>query len=93
MVGAKQILWMKNKQELSKEEKERLMRQLQYRLRRQGMLELDAWLAPLFLAIHTENAEVLVAIKEILMYEVPDLLAMQTGALAIPEVLKPWLKS
>jgi len=84
---------MKNKQEQSKEEKEQLMRQLQYRLRRQGMLELDAWLAPLFLAIDTGNTEVLAAIKEILMYEVPDLLAMQTGALAIPEVLKPWLKS
>ena len=93
MAGAKQILWMKNKQEQSKEDKEHLMRQLQYRLRRQGMLELDAWLAPLFLAVNTGQADVLAATKEILMYEVPDLLAMQSGALAIPEALKPWLKS
>ncbi len=92
MARAKQILWMKNKQEQSAEDKEQLMRQLQYRLRRQGMLELDAWLAPLFLAVNTGHADVLAATKEILMYEVPDLLAMQTGDLAIPEVLKPWLK-
>jgi len=81
-----------NNQEDSEKDKEQLMRQLQYRLRRQGMLELDAWLAPLFLAVDTGNTDVLAAIKKILMYEVPDLLAMQAGNLAIPEVLKPWLK-
>jgi len=84
---------MKNKQEQIKEDKEQLMRQLQYRLRRQGMLELDAWLAPLFFAVNTDDEGVLAATKEILMYEVPDLLAMQSGTLAIPEALKPWLKS
>jgi succinate dehydrogenase flavin-adding protein (antitoxin of CptAB toxin-antitoxin module) len=83
---------MKNKQEQSQEDKEQLMRQLQYRLRRQGMLELDAWLAPLLLAINTGDADVLAATKEILMYEVPDLLALQAGSQDIPEALKPWLK-
>jgi succinate dehydrogenase flavin-adding protein (antitoxin of CptAB toxin-antitoxin module) len=68
------------------------IRRLQYRLQRQGMLELDAWLAPLLAALETKNSDVLVAIKKILTYEVPDLLAMQTGSLPIPEVLEPWLK-
>ncbi|MDQ7001151.1 MAG: hypothetical protein Q9N02_00495, partial [Ghiorsea sp.] len=66
----------------NKEKEEHLIRRLQYRLRRQGMLELDAWLAPLAMAINTRKPDVLAATKEILTYEVPDLLAMQAGDLA-----------
>ena len=71
---------------------ELLIRRLQYRLQRQGMLELDAWLSPLLTAVDTKDMLVLTATKELLTYEVPDLLAMQAGSLAIPKVLEPWLK-
>lgn len=92
MAGAIQIHWMRN-QEHNKGEDDQLIRRLQYRLRRQGMLELDAWLAPLTMAINTKKPDVLTAINEILTYEVPDLLAMQAGDLAIPEALKSWLNA
>jgi len=90
MVGMRQILLMNESKRNSETED---IRRLQYRLQRQGMLELDAWLAPLLTALETKNSDVLVAIKKILTYEVPDLLAMQTGSLSIPKALEPWLKS
>jgi len=74
------------------EREEQLIRRLQYRLQRQGMLELDAWLTPLLIAVATKDSAVLAATKKLLTYEVPDLLAMQTGSLAIPKALEPWLK-
>jgi len=66
-------------------------RQLQYRLKRQGMLELDAWLAPLQNALASQDKEILNSITNLLKQEVPDLLAMQTGQKEIPKELQPWL--
>ncbi len=69
------------------------IRRLQYRLQRQGMLELDAWLAPLTLAVAQNEPAITRAVEQLLNYEAPDLQAMQAGTIHIPEVLKPWLKS
>ncbi|MDQ6989508.1 MAG: succinate dehydrogenase assembly factor 2 [Mariprofundaceae bacterium] len=68
------------------------MRRLQYRLQRQGMLELDAWLAPLQQAIKNNDAATTMAIEKLLLCEAPELQAMQAGTLPIPEELKPWLE-
>ena len=70
---------------------EYLIRQLQFRLQRQGMLELDAWLSPLQEALNKNQPEVITAIEYLLSCEAPELLAMQTGKKEIPEELKPWL--
>ncbi|MCF6207931.1 MAG: hypothetical protein L3J61_00885 [Ghiorsea sp.] len=45
------------------EREEQLIRRLQYRLQRPGMLELDAWLTPLLTAVATKDTAVLVATK------------------------------
>ena len=68
------------------------MRTLQYRLRSQGMLELDAWLAPLLQAVSGRDDEVLQAVNHLLCLETPELLAMQAGSRPVPRVLEPWLK-
>ncbi len=68
------------------------IRRLSYRLQRQGMLELDAWLSPLILALKSGTPDILDAIETLLQKEVPELQAMQTGKKAVPEELKPWLK-
>ena len=68
-----------------------LVRQLRYRLQRQGMLELDAWLSPLQDALEKNHPKVIEAVEYLLSCEAPELLAMQTGKQKIPEELKPWL--
>lgn len=73
------------------ERHELLIRRLQYRLKRQGMLELDVWLSPLHQALARQDVKLTQSIEEILLCEVPELLAMQTGQQSIPEELKPWL--
>jgi len=70
-----------------------MLRRLQYRLQRQGMLELDVWLSPLSLALHQRDERVVQAVERLMMCEVPELLAMQAGKEAVPEELKPWLNS
>ena len=67
------------------------LRKLQYRLKRQGMLELDAWLSPLQQAMLTQDKSILTSITLLLEQEVPELLAMQSGKKNIPQELKPWL--
>ncbi len=67
------------------------IRCLQYRISRQGTLELAAWLSPLQDAIHTGDETLLVSIEELLSYEVPVLMAMQAGTHPIPQELQPWL--
>lgn len=67
------------------------LRQLQYRLKRQGMLELDVWLLPLQEALATKDEQLLTSIKTLLNREVPELLAMQSGQQKIPKELQPWL--
>ena len=67
------------------------LRQLQYRLKRQGMLELDVWLLPLQEVLATKDEQLLTSIKTLLNREVPELLAMQSGQQEIPKELQPWL--
>jgi len=68
-----------------------LIRRLQYRIQRHGMLELDAWLSPLQHALASDNPKVIEAIEYIVGCEAPELLDMQTGKQKIPKELKPWL--
>jgi succinate dehydrogenase flavin-adding protein (antitoxin of CptAB toxin-antitoxin module) len=68
------------------------LRQLCYRLRRQGMLELDAWLEPL--AAHLAQGDdpaLAAAASELLAMEPPQLLALMHGEQALPAALVPWL--
>ncbi len=67
------------------------MRRMRYRLNRQGMLELDAWLAPLLQADFSD-ASVAAAVEELLRAEPPELQAMMQGDVPIPDALRPWLK-
>jgi len=66
------------------------IRRMRYRLNRQGMLELDAWLGGLFQAdIQAEG--VAAAIDALLQCDAPELQAMMRGEKAVPECLKQWL--
>ena len=68
------------------------IRCLRYRLKRQGMLELDAWLSRLDAAILLEDADVVTAVKQLLMCEPPELQAMMHGEKEVPECLEVWLR-
>ena len=72
-------------------ETERSIRRLRYRLNRQGMLELDAWLAPL-LSADFSNAAVLESVEALLSCEPPQLQEMMHGELELPEALRPCLR-
>jgi len=67
-----------------------VIRRLCYRLNRQGMLELDAWLSRLHNA-DLQDPAVMAAIDLLLQAEVPELQAMMHGEKAVPECLKAWL--
>lgn len=69
-----------------------LYRKLQYRLNRQGMLELDVWLTPLLTALKNDDKRVLKAALLLLNDEPPVLMDMLSGKIDIPEELQPWLK-
>ena len=71
-------------------ESELAIRCLRYRLNRQGMLELDAWLSPLLQA-DFKACGVLLAMHELLQCEPPELQAMMHGEKDVPECLKRWL--
>jgi len=71
-------------------EAEIAIRRMRYRLNRQGMLELDAWLS------HLQEADlevdgVVAAIDALIQLEAPELQAMMHGQMTIPACLKPWL--
>ncbi|RLL55964.1 succinate dehydrogenase assembly factor 2 [Mariprofundus sp. EBB-1] len=66
------------------------VRRLRYRLNRQGMLELDAWLSPLLHADFDDDG-VMDAINLLLQCEPPELQAMMRGEKDVPECLKIWL--
>jgi len=66
------------------------IRRLCYRLNRQGMLELDAWLNRLHNA-DLQTPGVVAAIDGLLQFEAPELQAMMHGEKDVPECLKPWL--
>jgi antitoxin CptB len=67
------------------------LRQLRYRLRRQGMLELDAWLEPLVEQLVHGDAALVEAAGELLAQEPPVLMAMMRGERPLPDILVPWL--
>jgi len=66
------------------------MRRLRYRLNRQGMLELDAWLKPLLQADFGGQG-MMEAADVLLQCEPPELQAMMHGEKEVPECLRPWL--
>jgi len=68
------------------------IRRLRYRIKRQGMLELDTWLAKLDIAILSGDEDVIEAISVLLTSEPPELQAMMHGDLALPDVLRKWLE-
>ncbi len=74
----------------SMSESEIAIRRLRYRLNRQGMLELDAWLSPLLEADFAADG-VWAAIDILLQCEPPELQAMMHGEKVVPECLKIWL--
>jgi succinate dehydrogenase flavin-adding protein (antitoxin of CptAB toxin-antitoxin module) len=66
------------------------IRRLRYRLNRQGMLELDAWLTPLLHA-DIDDPELVAAIELLLNCEPPELQAMMLGELPVPAGLGAFL--
>jgi len=68
------------------------LRRLRFRLKRQGMLELDAWLSGLEEALQLGDYELAQAVEGLLMQEPPELTAIMVGEKRLPEVLSPWLK-
>ncbi|MDQ6970354.1 MAG: succinate dehydrogenase assembly factor 2 [Mariprofundus sp.] len=66
------------------------MRRLRYRLNRQGMLELDAWLSPLLQADFQSDG-MMEAVDVLMQCEPPELQAMMHGEQEVPECLKAWL--
>ena len=68
------------------------LRRLCYRLRRQGMLELDAWLEPLARQLMQDSdPELAAAAGALLAMEPPELLALMHGERPLPASLAPWL--
>ncbi|MDX8382303.1 MAG: succinate dehydrogenase assembly factor 2 [Ghiorsea sp.] len=76
---------------MNKDAQEQQLRCLQYRLKRQGMLELDVWLSPLQDALTSNNEDLLACVESLLNMEVPELIAMQKGQTPIPKELNTWL--
>lgn len=68
------------------------VRCLRYRLRRQGMLELDAWMSGLQEALLSHDEVVVSAINDLLVCEVPVLLEMMHGDIPIPDTLSIYLR-
>jgi len=66
------------------------IRRLNFRLKRQGMLEVEAWLAPL-LDVDLQDFRVRQAVEQLLRHELPEIQAMMTGDMHVPELLHPWL--
>ena len=67
------------------------IRKLRYRLKRQGMLELDIWLSRLEPALEKHDEELAIALTQLLDYKPEELLAMMQGGRSVPELLRPWL--
>ncbi|MDQ6953937.1 MAG: succinate dehydrogenase assembly factor 2 [Mariprofundaceae bacterium] len=68
------------------------VRCLRYRLKRQGMLELDVWLSNLDDVLLSEDAALIAAVQMLLVCEAPVLLAMMHGDQAIPDILNVYLR-
>ena len=67
------------------------VKRLRYRLKRQGMLELDEWLAPLDARLEAARPEVLAAIARLLEQEPAELLAVMQGKRMPPVCLRDLL--
>jgi len=67
------------------------IRRLRYRLKRQGMLELDTWLSRLEPALESGGTALNTALVQFMEYEPTELLAMMQGNQPVPELLRPWL--
>ncbi len=67
------------------------IRKLRYRLKRQGMLELDTWLSHLEPVLAHDNKALNSALAQLMDCEPDQLLAMMQGRSSIPEALRPWL--
>ena len=67
------------------------IRKLRYRLKRQGMLELDTWLSRLEPALGNHDEEFSHVLNRLLNCEPDELLAMMQGRCSVPEALRPWL--
>jgi len=68
------------------------IRKLRYRLKRQGLLELDVWLSQLEPVLDNGDAEPGRALAQLMDCESEELLAMMQGDQSIPEELRPWLE-
>jgi antitoxin CptB len=68
------------------------IRRLRYRLNRQGMLELDEWLAPLGKALAEGDGETVALVEAMIATDTPELLAMMHGEIPLPDGLRPWLE-
>jgi len=68
------------------------IRRLRYRLNRQGMLELDEWMAPLEKALLSGDSEIVTQVEAMIAADTPDLLAMMHGEIPLPKLLRPWLE-
>jgi len=68
------------------------LRRLRYRLKRLGMLELEAWLARLEPALTDGKQPVIQAALLLMDMETPQLLAMMHGESPLPEALRLWLE-
>lgn len=66
-------------------------RRLRYRLRRQGLAELDAWLGPLHAALDSGDSRVIQAVSDLLECDANALLAIMRGEEPMPAMLRPWL--
>ncbi len=67
------------------------IRKLRYRLKRQGMLELDTWLSRLEPTLEKHDEELSFAMVKLMNCEPTELLAMMQGNQPVPELLRPWL--
>lgn len=67
------------------------IRKLRYRLKRQGMLELDTWLSHLEPVLESHDGELGRALGQLLNHEPDELMAMMRGRRSVPETLRPWL--
>jgi len=69
------------------------VRLLRYRLGRQGMLEIDEWLAPLEPLLESADGEMLTAIAGLLELETAELLDMMHGRRPLPRRLRAVLSA
>jgi len=67
------------------------LRKIRYRIRRLGMLELEAWLERLQPALVGGDEVIIRETLQLLDMETPQLVAMMNGDKAVPAALRAWL--